>query len=193
MSKYLTPAMQELRAVLNEGEEITKRADGSKASEARLAFLLAKIKSLNGGAVVGEDSGAFFRALFAGKETRQMQEGAQTIGHSAGSEGGYLVPQEFNDDVIHGMAQFDPLLDADVVTLITSPTFALRPFTIPGWDMSSFQAVKVAEGARQAASGLLGGGVRSHAQAGAALYHGPRRRRRTISGTKSRTAGCTCG
>ena len=161
MSKYLTPAMQELRAVLNEGEEITRRADGSKASEARLSFLLAKIKALNGGAVVGEDSAAFFRALFSGKEMRELSEGqaagyssGQTLAYSAGNEGGYLVPQEFHDEVIHGMAQFDPLLDKDVVTLIESPTFALRPYRIPGWDMSTFQAMKVAEGVRQQGSGL---------------------------------------
>ncbi len=161
MSKYLTPAMQELRAALIEADEITKRSEGGRLSEARLNFLLAKIKSLNAGAEVpvNEARDEFFHALFAGKETRQMQEGAQTLGYTAGLEGGYLVPQEFNDDVIHGMAQFDPLLDKDVVTLIESKNFSLRPWTIPGWDLSTFQAVKVAEGVRQVGSGLLGGGV----------------------------------
>jgi HK97 family phage major capsid protein len=151
MSKYLTPAMQELRAALNEGEEITKRADGSKASEARLAFLLAKIKSLNGGAAVGEDSNAFFRALLSGTATRAMQEGQQTLAFTAGAEGGYIVPQEFHDEVILGMSQNDPLLDENVVTLIKSNTFALRPYSIPGWDLSTFKATKVAEGGQQTA------------------------------------------
>jgi HK97 family phage major capsid protein len=62
-----------------------------------------------------------------------------------GNEGGYIVPQEFNDDVIHGMAQFDPLLDKDVVTLIESNDFSLKPFVIPGWDLSTFAANKVSE------------------------------------------------
>ena len=33
-----------------------------------------------------------------------------------------------------------------VVTLIRSNTLRLRPYTIPGWDLSTFKAVKVAEG-----------------------------------------------
>ncbi len=151
MSKYLTPAMQELRAALVEADEITKRSEGGRPSEARLNFLLAKIKSLNAGAVVpvNEQRDEFFRALFAGKETRAMQEGAQTLAYTQGAEGGYLVPQEFHDEVAFGMAQFDPLLDASVVTLIQSDTFALPPYTIPGWDLSTFAATKVAEGAKQ--------------------------------------------
>jgi HK97 family phage major capsid protein len=168
MSKYLTPAMQELRAALIEADEITKRSEGGRASEARLSFLLAKIKSLNAGAeaLPNEQRDQFFASLLSGKEIRELQEGqaagyqsGQTISYTAGTEGGYLVPQEFNDEVIHGMAQFDPLLDKDVVTLIESPTFALRPWTIPGWDLSTFAAVKVAEGAQQIGAGLLGGGV----------------------------------
>ncbi len=43
------------------------------------------------------------------------------------------------------MAQFDPLLDKDVVTLIESNDFSLKPFVIPGWDLSTFAATKVSE------------------------------------------------
>jgi HK97 family phage major capsid protein len=151
MSKYLTPAQQELRAALIEANEVSQRSDGNaKLNEARLSFLLAKIKTLTaGGPATGNETNEFFRALFMGKETRAMQEGSQTLSYTQGAEGGYLVPQEFNDSVVYGMAQFDPLLNKDAVTLIESDSFALPPFTIPGWDLSTFAAVKIAEGAQQ--------------------------------------------
>jgi HK97 family phage major capsid protein len=152
MAKYLTPALQELRSVLVEADEISNRADGSKRDDSRLNFLLAKIKALQANPMLpqGADSVEFFRALFSGKEVRTvLQEGTQSITATQGNEGGYLVPQEFNDNVVKGMAQFDPLLNEDVVSLIESPSFELRPFDIPGWDLSTFTAVKVAEGAQQ--------------------------------------------
>lgn len=148
-TKYLTPALQELRAALVEADEITKRSDGGRPTEARLSFLLAKIKALNGAPVAADEVGDFFRALLKGKEIRQGQEGTQSIAYTTGAEGGFFVPNEFGTEVVHGMAQFDPLLNPDVVSLITSDSFDLRPFTIPGWDLSTFSAVKVAEGTQQ--------------------------------------------
>jgi len=114
-------------------------------------FLLAKIKALQAlpsTAAQSSECRDWFRNVLAGKEYRTMQEGQPapgTLGYVTGNEGGYLVPQEFNDDVIHGMAQFDPLLDKDVVTLIESKDFSLKPFVIPGWDLSTFAATKVSE------------------------------------------------
>jgi len=162
MSKYLTPAQREQLAVLAEADEITKRsADGSglsKQAESRLSYLLAKNKALNTATPGAQDEcDRFFSDLFKGKENRQLQEGTQSITFTAEAEGGALVPQEFNDDIVHGMAQYDPLLNSDVVTLIESPDFALRPFTIPGWDMSTFAATQVAESGRQIGAGLVGG------------------------------------
>jgi HK97 family phage major capsid protein len=114
-------------------------------------FLLAKIKALQAlpsTAAQSSECREWFRNVLSGKEYRTMQEGQPapgTLGYVTGNEGGYLVPQEFNDDVIHGMAQFDPLLDKDVVTLIESKDFSLKPFVIPGWDLSTFAATKVSE------------------------------------------------
>jgi HK97 family phage major capsid protein len=115
-------------------------------------FLLAKIKALQAlpsTAAQSSECRDWFRNVLAGKEYRTtMQEGQPapgTLGYVTGNEGGYIVPQEFNDDVIHGMAQFDPLLDKDVVTLIESNDFSLKPFVIPGWDLSTFAATKVSE------------------------------------------------
>ena len=156
MSKYLTPVQQQLLSTLTEADEVTKRSEQTKQSEQRLNFLLAKIKALQSTPLASADSSEcrdWFRAVLSGKEFRTaMQEGTQTLGYVTGNEGGYLVPQEFNDDVSHGMAQFDPLLDKDVVSLIESKDFSLPPFTIPGWDLSTFAATKVAEGSGPTAS-----------------------------------------
>jgi HK97 family phage major capsid protein len=153
MSKYLTPMQQELRAALVEADEISKRADLTKRDEARLSFLLSKIKNasaLGETGTAGAECRQFFRDLLKNREIRtQMEAGSATVTYTAGTEGGYLVPTEFHNQVIHGMAQFDPLLNKDVVTLIESDSFQLRPYQIPGWDLSSFAAVKVAEDAQQ--------------------------------------------
>jgi len=150
MSKYLTPVQRELLAVLTETDS-TSRQEPTKQTEQRMNFLLAKIKALQAlpsTAAQSSECREWFRNVLSGKEYRTMQEGQPapgTLGYVTGNEGGYLVPQEFNDDVIHGMAQFDPLLDKDVVTLIESKDFSLKPFVIPGWDLSTFAATKVSE------------------------------------------------
>lgn len=71
--------------------------------------------------------------------------GTQTISYSAGQNGGFLVPQKFYEAAAEGMALTDPLLDENIVTVISEPDFQLRPITIPGWDLSHVAAVKVAE------------------------------------------------
>lgn len=155
MSKYLTPAQHELLAVMTEANEISTRSEITKRDEVRVSYLLAKMKSLQAGVILSGNSSAesrqFFSDLLKGNEMRTtyMQAGAQAPGYTSGVEGGFIVPQEFHDSVIVGMAQFDPLLNKDVVTLIESGDGSLKPYNIPGWDLSTFQAVKVAEGQHQ--------------------------------------------
>ncbi len=150
-TKYLTPAQQEIRAALNEADEISQRSEITKRDESRLAYLFAKVKAVSNanGVVTGSECQRFFAQFLKTGEVRQLQEGQQTLTYSAGAEGGYLVPQAFHDEVIHGMAQFDPLLNKDVVTLIESGDGSLKPYTIPGWDLSTFAATKVAENIQQ--------------------------------------------
>jgi len=149
--KSLSATQNELRCVLSEADAITKRNSIDKPTEARLNFLLAKIKTLSAGAALpasaAEVRNAFFHKLIETRAT--MQEGTQTIAYAQGPDGGYLVPNEFHNEVVQGMAQYDPLLDENVVTLIQSEDFSLRPYTIPGIDLSTFAAVKVAEGVQQ--------------------------------------------
>lgn len=173
MAKYLTPAQQEIRSLLNEADELSRRSEPSKQDTARSAYIYAKIKALSSGIDAVDYRTQFFSDLFKGKQPKSevratpLEAGQQTVLYSTGLEGGYLVPQEYHDEVQFGMAQYDPLLNKDIVTLLESKDQSLRPYTIPGWDMSTFAAVKVSENAQQipqttppAASGVILGGYK---------------------------------
>lgn len=158
MSKFLTPAQQEYRLLANEADALSQRQDMSRTDQSRMSFLLAKMKALQGGFVANssDECREFFGNLFKGRELRTtflsnegttaLSEGTQSITWSQQAEGGALVPHEFYDQLVLGMAQFDPLLDKNIVTVIESGSGALPPFTIPGWDLSTYAAVMVAEG-----------------------------------------------
>lgn len=74
--------------------------------------------------------------------------GQQSLVFNSGTNGGVLVPQKFANKVAEGRALIDPLFDPNVVTLIQEDSFTLPPMTIPGWDLSTITAVKVAEAAQ---------------------------------------------
>ena len=74
-----------------------------------------------------------------------MIAGTQSILYTAGTNGGFLVPTKFYEAAAEGLALTDPLLNAEIVTLIQEPDFNLRPLSLPGWDLSSVAAVKVSE------------------------------------------------
>lgn len=153
MSKNaITPALQELRAALNEADEITARPEVSKRDEARLNFLLAKVRAVRDNAAV-QTSDAALRWFMSyqrdgspeARTITPLEAGQQTIAYTVGNEGGYLVPNEIADAVYLGMSKNDPLLNEDIVTLIKSPTFKLRPYSVPGWDLSSYGSQRVDE------------------------------------------------
>lgn len=171
MSKFLTPAQQEYRLLANEADELSKKTDMSRTEQSRMSFLLAKMKAVQGGVGVSasDETREFFSDLFKGKEQRStatMQEGTQAITYSAAATSGTLVPQEFYDQLVVGMSQFDPLLNKDIVTLIESGDGSLRPIAIPGWDLSTFAAQLISEGSIQSAqappavSGIILNGFR---------------------------------
>jgi HK97 family phage major capsid protein len=101
-----------------------------------------------------------FRGFLSGKPDAELEQelrattllaGQLTPVFSAGTAGGVLVPQGFAQKVAEGRAAIDPLFDESVVTLIQEPTFTLRPLSIPGWDLSTITAVKVAEAVQHGA------------------------------------------
>ena len=159
MSKreVLTPALRELRAALVEVDEISARAETSKRDEQRVNVLLAKISALkqNPGAVADNTVRNWFRAIAKGQDpgveyrATDMLAGTQSISYTQGAEGGYLVPQEFHNEVVFGISQNDPFLDENLVSLIESDTFRLRPYSIPGWDLSAFAAAQITEANQQ--------------------------------------------
>lgn len=170
----INTAMIELRAAINEAEELSGKAELSKRDESRINVLLAKIASLRQNAVAPNDYAqrwmtSFLRGTDLPVETRTNVDflaGTQSISYTEPVEGGYLVPNEFHDELILGIAQADPLLNPELVTIVESDNFSLRPYSIPGVDLSTFAAAIVAEGNQQnpltipAASGKIENGYK---------------------------------
>lgn len=99
-----------------------------------------------------ETNDTAFRAFLSGKsddEVRTALAGSETITYTQGPLGGFLVPTSFASLVSEGAAQFDPLFDPNVVTLIQESEFKLRPLQIPGWDLSTFAAANITEANQQ--------------------------------------------
>jgi HK97 family phage major capsid protein len=144
----------ELRSAMDEAERITTQTHVSRRDEVRLNYLLAKMASLRKEVPASTEArNCFFADLFNGtmetRTTPAFAAGTQSISYSQGPEGGYLVPQEFHNEVIAGMAQYDPLLDENVCTVVQSKDGSLRPYTVPGLDLSTFAAAKVSETSQQ--------------------------------------------
>lgn len=164
-TNLLSPAYRDLFAVLGEAVAISEKPEISKRDEARINVLLAKVAALKNVAANAPDDycARWFRALLKGepvpapagkfgeaeRRAGDMKAGQQSITYTQGPQGGFLVPNEFANDVMYGMAQYDPLLDKDIVTLNQSKTFSLRPWQFPGWDLTTFAATKVNESAQQ--------------------------------------------
>mgnify|MGYP005812007269 CR=1 FL=1 len=148
MKNIFTPAMAELRAALNEAEQISAKPELTKRDEARVNVLLAKIAALRQNAVAPDNAKErYFRTLFGGGvpgefvETRDdILAGGQTINYDQGALGGYLVPQEYHDEVFFALSENDPFLDPNIVTVLQSKNYSLRPLTVPAWDLSQYQA-----------------------------------------------------
>lgn len=155
-TRNIAPALLEMRAAINEAEALTAKSEITKRDEARISVLLAKIAALRTGNVAPSDFAKRWMAAFIkGKDLpieargTDLLAGTQSITYTQGPQGGYFVPQEIHDKLVLGLAQWDPFLDGDLVTLVPSDGFNLRPYTVPGWDLSTFAAVKVAENAQQ--------------------------------------------
>src|SRR5271166_1367328 len=98
MAKYLTPAQQEIRSLLNEADDLSKRNEPTKQDAARTAYIYAKVKALQNGAGAVDYRTQFFSDLFKNRAPKPevratpLEAGTQSIIYSSGNEGGYLVP-----------------------------------------------------------------------------------------------------
>jgi HK97 family phage major capsid protein len=156
VKKSVSQLNPELRSALNEADRISAKAVLSKTDEIRLNVLLAKIKTLRELAPASQngyskETRQWLRDFVGAREVKEirgtdMLAGTQSITYAEGSQGGFFIPAEFEQDVIHGMAQIDPFLNEDVVTLSTSTDLMLRPKNFPAFDLSSFAATRVGEG-----------------------------------------------
>lgn len=152
----ISRALLETREAINQIEALTGKEDFTKRDEARVHGLLAKIAALRDGNIAPNNAAKrwlvdFLKGSQMPQESRatDLFAGTQSISYTEGAAGGFFVPQEISDFVMLGLAQWDPLLDGDVVTLVESKDFSLRPYTQPGWDLSTFAASKIAEGVQQ--------------------------------------------
>src|SRR5580658_7258765 len=71
--------------------------------------------------------------------------GSQSISYTMGTTGGMLVPNSFYENVTEGMAQTDPLLSEKNVNLIAEQNYAMRPKSLPGYDLTQIAATLLTE------------------------------------------------
>lgn len=167
-------AIFEIAHLQNEADLLIARPTLTQSDRKRADLIIAKISSIRS---LGQSSEELrrdaqskktdaerqiheraFRAYLCRRpesEIRDIEAGTQTITWTQGPLGGFLVPTAFSDLVAEGQAQFDPLLDPRVVTLVQEKEFRLRPLKVPGWDLSKVSAKNITE-TGQSADGLPG-------------------------------------
>jgi HK97 family phage major capsid protein len=160
MSKrlFVSGRYSEIRAAIQEAEKLAAKPYMTKQEEVRVGVLLSKVKALQNPTMLesnnrqlGPESRAWFRGLLTDRNFKPEQRGTDMLAGtqsktwSEGEAGGFAVPTEFFDQVLHGMAQADPLLADDVVTLIPSTSYSLQPMQLSGWDLSTIAASRIEE------------------------------------------------
>jgi HK97 family phage major capsid protein len=159
-------AQLELREAFTELDALTRTPGKlNPEQQKRSSYLLAKISALKAGSLTTDEE-VRERAAAAAKEVGllpEMEEFRQFLQNdqgrflypherrtysglntAVGSNGGYFVPAVYMDELFQGMANFDPLLDEQNVRLLKTDN--ARPMTVPGIDLSTISATKIAQG-----------------------------------------------
>lgn len=140
-----------------------KKAGRSK-DEIREDLALAQSAEFRAAELRREEAHAeMFRMFLRGRSDSEIEQrasdifqaGTQSVVWSSGPAGGILVPTEFAKSVVLGMAQYDPLLDEDVVSLVQTNGFFLKPYIQPAWDLSQIASSKVAEATQHNADAAI--------------------------------------
>jgi HK97 family phage major capsid protein len=169
-----TAAQMEIRAAQQEAEQISLKAAGTVTPQdkQRFNFLMSQISLLKSGALSDETRFASADALaeefgFAKinrtEEVRTKSASLQSLRaymstgefrtYSAmntvtGSNGGYLLPVEFERILLQGMAQYDDLMNPENVRVI--PTENGHTLNLPSIDLSAITSTLVSQNAQQA-------------------------------------------
>lgn len=120
--------------------------DTEERSRARETKAMADFRSY----VSGKMSDAEYRVTtneYWGRPTTESYVGGNLLGTSttSGIAGGYTVPAEFFRQTMNAVAAVSPLLDPTVVSLDASNDYVLRGKVYPGWDLSTYKAVRVGD------------------------------------------------
>jgi HK97 family phage major capsid protein len=132
----------QIRDFVEDLDTITKKKSMTPEDHARANAIRTKI------AILRSDIGVDFpfRSKLTQPESgRRVSDEVRDMGVGTGGAGGYLAPQEFQDLIVEAMAQIDPLLDEDKVTLIREKEPRMRPKKLAGWDLSAISSSQKAE------------------------------------------------
>jgi HK97 family phage major capsid protein len=159
-------AQVEIRECTREAEAITAKPKISKEDRTRFEFLMGRISLLRSGQLddsvrreeakrLAIETGVYVEdrntLTAAQKEFREfvstgaIPERRTYVGmnESANNAGGYLVDSDFRNQLFKGMAQIDPLFDAENVNLILTDN--AKPLALPGVDLTQISASVVSE------------------------------------------------
>jgi HK97 family phage major capsid protein len=169
MSQQLSiSAQMELKAAQDELLEISSRSKIGPAEKRRFDALLSRVSLLKSGAISDEVRAAQVDSLMSkefgvtverpSEEQRAKNERLEEFRHflntgerrtyvgmneGTGSQGGFLVPSDFRNELFKGLAQFSDLMNPDNVRVIYSDNG--RPLTIPSVDLSTLSATLIQE------------------------------------------------
>ena len=146
----------------------TLKEFGISTSESQRAVATAQAAELGlatpdfSGSTIENSHEKLFRRFMSGASDAELRAntdflaGQQVPVFTAGTQGGVLVPQSFAKTFYEGLAQVDEILNPEAVSVVQSDTFALPPYNVPGWDLSTIASTSVSEAAEHARDTIPG-------------------------------------
>jgi HK97 family phage major capsid protein len=87
----------------------------------------------------------YVRGNIGEREMRDFLSGSSALAYTAGNQGGFTVPMEYDSTLRVAMAQVDPVLDESVCDFSMSDGPQLAPEQISGFDLSTISGQLVGE------------------------------------------------
>jgi HK97 family phage major capsid protein len=139
----------QIREFVEELDTLTKKKSMTPEDHARASAIRTKI------GILRSDIGIEFPVrsnLTQPESGLRVSDELRAMGIGTGGAGGYLAPQEFQDAIVEAMAQTDPLLDEDTVTLIREKNPQMGTKSLVGWDLSAIESSRKVENAQETLS-----------------------------------------